>query len=80
MNVPEFIELMRRQCQSKQRQDVTSVTSQTSGFVKNDTRSNSECQRTNIVFFTEEKLTPNVKRRYETQVLVLNVVYLKCIS
>jgi len=79
MNVPEFIELMRRQSQSKQRQDVTSVTSQTSNFVKNDTRSTSECQRTNIVFFTEEKLTPNVKRRYETQVLVVNVVYFKCI-
>jgi len=69
MNVCEFIELMRRKSQLKPRQDlVSSVTSQTNCFVKSDSRTTSECQHINIVFFTEEKLTTNVKRRYETQI------------
>lgn len=72
MNIPEFIELMRHKSQLKPREDLTSVTSQTNSYVKSDSRTNSECQHINIVFFTEEKLTANVKRRYETQVCIVS--------
>lgn len=65
MSVTEFIESMRR----KQRQNsITNITPQINNSVKNDSRSTNENQYTNIVFFTEEKLTTNVKRRYESQV------------
>ncbi|VVC37487.1 Protein kinase, ATP binding site,Serine/threonine-protein kinase, active site,Protein [Cinara cedri] len=64
MSVTEFIEYMRH----KNRKNSNSVTSPTK-TVRNDVRSTSENQHINIVFFTEEKLTTNVKRRYESQIL-----------
>lgn len=65
MSVAEFIDSMRK----KNRQNsLISVTPQSNSLVKNDCRSNSENQYINIVFITEEKLTTNVKRRYESQV------------
>lgn len=65
MSVTEFIEFMRR----KNRQNsLTSVISQSNNSMKNDLRSISENQSINIVFFTEERLTTNVKRRFENQV------------
>jgi len=77
MNVPDFIEMMRRKSELKQKHYLTSVVSQTTNcFNKNDLRTSSECQHTNIVFFMEEKLTTNVKRRYESQV----GIYCRCFN
>lgn len=65
MSVTEFLEFMRR----KNRQNsLTSTIPQINNSMKNDTRSISENQSINIVFFTEEKLTTNAKRRFESQV------------
>lgn len=65
MSVTEFLEFMRR----KNRQNsLTSTIPQINNSMKNDTRSISENQSVNIVFFTEEKLTTNAKRRFESQV------------
>jgi len=65
MSVTEFIDSMRK----KNRQNsLTSATPQSNSLVKSDCRSNTENQHINIVFITEEKLTTNVKRRYESQV------------
>lgn len=65
MSVPEFLESMRR----KNRQNsLTNTVPQTNNSVKTDSRSATENQYVNIVFFTEEKLTTNVKRRFENQV------------
>lgn len=67
LSVTEFLELMRR----KNRQNsLTSIIPQNTSSVKNDSRSFSENQYINIVFITEEKLTTNIKRRYESQVTI----------
>lgn len=65
MSVSEFIESMRRK---KRQNSITNITPQINSSVKNDSRSTNENQYTNIVFFMEEKLTTNVKRRFESQV------------
>lgn len=68
MSVTEFMECMQR----KQRQNsLTSNISETSISVKNDLRTTNKSQDINIVFFIEEKLSTNVKRRYENQVPIL---------
>lgn len=74
MSVPEFLDSMHR----KNRQNSISSNSipQTNNTVKSDSRSISESQYINIVFFTEEKLTTNVKRRYENQVVIFNYTFL----
>lgn len=65
MSVTEFMESMQR----KTRQNsLPSSIPQPNNSIKNDTRSTSESQLINIVFFTEEKLVTTMKRRYETQV------------
>lgn len=67
LSVTEFLELMRR----KNRQNsLTNIIPQNTSSVKNDSRSFSESQYINIVFITEEKLTTNIKRRYESQVTI----------
>lgn len=67
LSITELLELMRR----KNRQNsLTSITPQNTSSVKNDSRSFSENQYINIVFITEEKLTTNIKRRYESQVTI----------
>lgn len=65
MSVTEFMECMQR----KHRQNsLTNNISETSTSIKNDIRITSKSQDINIVFFIEEKLSTNVKRRYESQV------------
>lgn len=74
MSVTEFIEYMRH----KNRKNSTNGVQQssTNNSVKNDMRSTSENQHINIVFITEEKLTTNVRRRYESQVNIsISITY-----
>lgn len=73
MSVTEFIESMQR----KTRQNsLPSAMPQSNNSTKNDTRSTSENQFINIVFFTEEKLVTTVKRRYETQVPIFLFLFI----
>lgn len=66
LSVSEFITCMR----SKNSQNNITNVSQINNSVKNDLRPTSDNQFINIIFFTEEKLTTNVKRRYESQVII----------
>lgn len=66
MSVTEFIEYMRHKNRKNSTNNVQQ--SSTNNSVRNDMRSTSENQHINIFFITEEKLTTNVRRRYESQV------------
>lgn len=68
MSVTEFMEYMRQKYRLR---IMNRGTSPINNSVIYDVRSTSENQHINIVFFTEEKLTTNVKRRYESQVHIL---------
>ncbi|XP_050438302.1 eIF-2-alpha kinase GCN2 [Adelges cooleyi] len=65
MSVTEFLESIRR----KNRQNsITNNTIQINTSMKNDNRSLNENQHVNIIFLTEEKISTNIKRRYESQI------------
>lgn len=71
LSVTEFLELMRRKNRQNSSTDrENSIIPQNNSSVKNDSRSFSENQYINIMFITEEKLTTNIKRRYESQVII----------
>lgn len=67
MSIPEFLDSMRRK---NRLNSVTSTNTQTNIPIKNDNRAipQQDSRNINIVFFTEEKLSTNMKRRYENQV------------
>ncbi|XP_050530238.1 eIF-2-alpha kinase GCN2 isoform X2 [Daktulosphaira vitifoliae] len=67
MSISEFLESMRR----KNRQNsVTNTNTQVNISIKNENRliSQQDNHHVNIIFFTEEKLSTNIKRRYENQI------------
>lgn len=67
MSVIEFIESMKIK---NVQNNIIDIIPQTNSSIKNDLRSTSESQHINIMFFTEDKLITNVKRRYEGQVII----------
>lgn len=78
MSVVEFIQSMK---QKMRQNSLTNIIPQVNNIVKNDSRSTSENQSIKINFLTEEKLTTNVKRRYESQVnnlITILVVHIDC--
>lgn len=71
LSVTEFLDLMRRKNRQNSLTDKqNSIIPQNTSSVKTDSRSFSENQYINIMFITEEKLTTNIKRRYESQVII----------